>query len=62
MFNINYNYTRQQFDTKENVIMFRNKQDSIVDFLLVARPLLYQGRKLAKGVIDAFSHLNKTEY
>lgn len=62
MFNINYNYTRQQFDTKENVIMFRNKRDSIVDFLLVARPLLYQGRKLAKGVIDAFSHLNKTEY
>ena len=62
MFNVNYNYTRQQFDTKENVIMFRNKQDSIVDFLLVARPLLYQGRKLAKGVIDAFSHLNKTEY
>ena len=62
MFDINYNYTRQQFDTKENVIMFRNKRDSIVDFLLVARPLLYQGRKLAKGVIDAFSHLNKTEY
>lgn len=62
MFNINYNYTRQQFDTKENIIMFRNKRDSIVDFLLVTRPLLYQGRKLAKGVIDAFSHLNKTEY
>ena len=50
LFDINYVYTKQQMDTNENVISYRNKNDQIVDLLLVSRPVFYQGKKIMQNI------------
>lgn len=48
LFEIDFNNTTQQFDTKENIISYRNKQDNIVDALIIATPMFYQGKEIFK--------------
>ena len=55
IFDINFTYTKQQMNTEENVISYRNKTDKIVDLILVSQPIFYQGKKVMKTIGDALA-------
>ena len=50
LFDIDFNNTTQQFDTKENIISYRNKHDNIIDALIIATPMFYQGKEIFKNL------------
>ena len=55
IFDINFTYTKQQMNTEENVISYRNKTDKIVYLILVSQPIFYQGKKVMKTIGDALA-------
>lgn len=50
MFEVEFNNVVQQFDTKENIISYRNKNDKIIDLLIISTPMFYQGKKIFKDL------------
>lgn len=56
LFNIESSASMQQFNTKEDILAFRNKQDKIIDLVIIATPLFYQGKEIVKQLGNIMKH------
>lgn len=59
LFNIESSASMQQFNTKEDILAFRNKQDKIIDLVIIATPLFYQGKEIVKQLGNIMKHGDK---
>lgn len=59
LFNIESSASMQQFNTKEDILAFRNKHDKIVDLVIIATPLFYQGKEIVKQLGNIMKHGDK---
>lgn len=56
LFNIESSASMQQFNTKEDILAFRNKHDKIIDLVIIATPLFYQGKEIVKQLGNIMKH------
>lgn len=59
LFNIESSASMQQFNTKEDILAFRNKRDKIIDLVIIATPLFYQGKEIVKQLGNIMKHGDK---
>ena len=59
LFNIESSASMQQFNTKEDILAFRNKQDKIIDLVIIATPLFYQGKEIVKQLGNIMKYGDK---